>query len=219
MRGPWAWAILVFGLGLWTHSHALGEDQPRLKFVQPHLIGEHVSCRLQTQGLPGQKQLETMNSGLESAIEFQLSLRDENGRHVAQKSLSLRMGFDLWDEVFSVKKSGKEWRFQSLADLQNYLSDFTAVPVIDASLLDQNGRYQIEVGLVVHALAPDEQQRVEDVIVGDGRPRRKGQDQQEASVSLGRLIRIFYKGDRDTQDGQSLVSSWFKPEELIHAAD
>ncbi len=63
-----ALAFLVVGLGLWGSMPALGAGQPKLTRVQPHRIGDRVSCRLQTQGLPGQKQLETMNSGLESAV-------------------------------------------------------------------------------------------------------------------------------------------------------
>ena len=78
--------------------------------------------------------------------------------------------------------------------------------------------YRVQVGLVVHTLAPAEQKRVEDVIVGARSSRREGQDAQEASVSLGRLIRLFYKGSEETRDGQGRLSAWFTRADLFEGA-
>jgi hypothetical protein len=113
-----------------------------------------------------------------------------------------------------VRADGRERRFNSLSDLQVYLADLQGLPVAAASLIDADKRYRLQVGLVVHSIAPDEQRRVADVIAGEQRPRREGQDQQEASVSMGRLIRMFYKGGGDDQDGQELASIWFVGKEL-----
>ena len=88
------------------------------------------------------------------------------------------------------------------------------MPVIPVSRLAPEARYRLRIGLEVHPIAPAEQDRVEDVIAGDQRPRREGQDQQEASVSLGRLIRFFYKGGGDGRGGQEILSAWFTRKEL-----
>ena len=124
------------------------------------------------------------------------------------------MAFDLWDEVFSVRADGRERRFTDLSGLQAYLAELGGLGVAPSDLMTPEGRYRVQVGMVVHAVAPDERQRVEDVIVGDGRPRREGQDQQEASVSLGRLIRVFYKGGGDARAGSELASAWFRGREV-----
>jgi len=200
--------LTCWGLVAWA------DEAPRLVDVTPSRMGDQVVCRLQTVGVPGEKQLQSMRSGLESAVELTLAVVDENEKFLGGRSVSLRMAFDLWEEVFSVGQNGEERRFQSLADLQVYLSDLTHLSVGPAALLKPDGRYRIKAQLVVHAIAPDEQKRVEDVIAGEQRPRREGQDQQEASVSLGRLIRLFYKGGGEGQDGQELLSGWFTVGEL-----
>ncbi len=205
------WSILA-------HAAAAGaEEAHHLVRVTPSRAGDQVVCRLHTLGLPGEKQLQSMRSGLVSALELNLVLVDENDQLLGGHSMSLRMGFDLWEEVFSVRSDGRERRFQSLADLQSYLADLGNLPVVPFHLLGPDGHYRLKVGLVVHAIAPDEQKRVEDVIVGEQGRRREGQDQQEASVSLGRLIRLFYKGGREGRDGQQLMSAWFTRKELPDA--
>jgi len=184
----------------------------------PARLGDMVVCRLQTRGLPGEKQLQTMQSGLESAVDLNLALVDENDQVVGGNLVSLRMGFDLWEEVFSVRGDGRERRFQNLADLRAYLAELSDLPVASSSLLGAGKRYRLRVGLVVHSIAPDARARVEDVIVGDRRPRREGQDRQETSASLGRLIRFFYKGGRQDDGGHELLSDWFTRREVPDAA-
>lgn len=205
---------LVFLAFLAPLAVAQAEEGPRLVRVTPIRVGDLVACRLQTMGLPGEKPLQSMRSGLVSAVELNLALVDENDRLVAGRSLTFRLGFDLWEEFFSVRENGRDSRFQSLNDLQAYLADLGHLAMVPVSALTPGSRYRLRVGLMVHPIAPDEQKRVEDVIVGDQRLRREGQDQQEASVSLGRLIRLFYKGGGDDRDGQELMSGWFRREEL-----
>lgn len=214
-RGAWlvllAWAVVVA-------AGARAQDEPRLIRVIPGLSGDTLVCRLQTRGLPGEKQLQSMRSGLVAAVELDLALVDQGDNLLGGRSLSLRMAFDLWDEVFSVRADGRERRFGSLAELRAYLDDLAEVPVAPAATLAAAENFRLRVGLTVHAIAPDERQRVEDVIVGEQRPRREGQDQQEASVSLGRLIRLFYKGGGEGGGGQELASDWFTARGLADAA-
>ncbi len=196
---------------------AFADEPATLETITPLQTGQLVVCHLKTRGLPGAKQLQTMRSGLESAVELRLALVDENDDMLGGSLVSLRMGFDLWDEVFSVHRDGRERRFQTLADLQAYLSDLSDLPVASSSLLGLGNRFRIRAGLVIHSIAPDEQARVEDVIAGAQRPLREGQDRQEASVSLGRLIKLFYQSGHETKRGQELLSEWFNSGELLDA--
>ena len=116
-----------------------------------------------------------------------------------------------------MRSDGGERRFSSLEDLQAYLAELGAVPVAPLGQLAPDARYRLRIGLQVHPIAPAEQERMEDAIAGDQRPRREGQDQQEASVSLGRLIRLFYKGGGEGRAGREILSGWFTRKELRDA--
>ena len=192
----------------------------RLVSAAPVRAGDQLACRIATAGLPDDKQLQSMRSGLVAAIELNLALVDAGDRVLAGRSLSLRLGFDLWEEHFSVLGAGPERRFRSLAELQGFLAQLDDLPVVPLARLDDAGRYRLRVGLVAHAVARDEQERVGNLIAGEtrgGRERQDQQDQQEASVSLGRLIRFFYQGTRDDREGQELDSDWFRRAEVHDA--
>lgn len=211
-----AGALLVLLCGL--AGPAAAQPDPGLVEVLPYQADGQLLCRLRTEGLPGQKQLQSMRSGLEASVELEVALVDEQENLLGRRSLSLRMGFDLWEEVFSVRGEGQERRFASLEELRAYLEDLRRLPVAPLNLLDGAGPCRLQVGLVVHAIAPDEQRRVEDVIAGDRRRRGPGQNEQEASVSLGRLIKLFYKGGGSGAGGSRLDSDWFTRREVPRAA-
>ena len=204
---------------LMTPRAARADEKAQIISAAPALSGNLVVCHLTTDGLPGEKLLQSMRSGLVSEVDFDLALLDEKQRVIAGNHLSLRLAFDLWEEVFSVRAGDQETRFTELAGLVEFLNELREVPVAPASLLGEDQRYQLRIDLKVHPVAPDEADRVEDAIAGDQRPQREGLDRQEATISLGRLIRFFYKeGGRGGADAE-LVSGWFRRKELSDAAD
>jgi hypothetical protein len=209
----WTWCSLV----PWF---AFGQENPaKVVGVMPGREGNLVVCHLKTTGLPAEKQLQSMRSGLVSSVELDLALLDENDELLGGNTMTLRLAFDLWEEVFSVREDGKERRFQNLADLETYLAELSNLPVTPAANLNHDHRYRLRVGMVINSIAQEEQKRVVGVIAGDNRPRREGQDQQEASVSLGRLIRLFYKGGNDGRGGIEQHSKWFEFGELSDEAN
>ncbi len=216
-------AMLLLTMSLYAllvPSHVVGGDEVvRVVGITPGHQGDMVVCHLQTAGLPEEKQLQSMRSGLVSSVEIDLALLDEDNRFLGGRTMILRLAFDLWEEVFSVRDGGHQQRFHSLNDLEEYLADLGNLPVATFSSLDQSRRYRLRVGLMVHSIAPDEKKRVEEVIAGDHRSHREGQDQQEASVSLGRLIRFFYKDGHNDREGGELLSGWFTSRGLDHESN
>lgn len=182
--------------------------------VTPVRAGEQLACHVATAGLPDERQLQSMRSGLVAALELELALVDETDRVAAARSVTLRLAFDLWEEVFSVVDDGGERRFRSLAELQAHLARLPALPLLPMSALDEGARYRLRAALVARPVARDERERVGNLIAGESRGAPGRRDRQEASVSLGRLIRLFYQGGRDERDGQEAASDWFRAREV-----
>lgn len=205
--------LVVLGAGL-----VRADEAPRVTGVTAAREGDQVVCRLTTAGLPGERLLQSMRSGLVSEVAIEATLLDDHKRVLGAKRLSLRLAFDLWDEVFSVSGGDAEQRFTELSELAAYLGALEPMAVAPLASLSGQSRYRMHVGLQVHAVASESRERVGDVIAGEQRPRREGDNAQEASVSLGRLIRFFYAGGGDKVDGLEILSGWFTLEELDHAA-
>lgn len=218
MRRAAAFLILTGSIVLLAGVSRAQDDSARVTEVTPARVGELVVAHLTMDGLPGEKLLQSMRSGLISGVDFDLALLDHRQEVVGGNRVSLKLAFDLWEEIFSVRSDDGERRFRSLDDLTLYLGELEGVPVAPANLLESEARYRLRVWLEVHPIAPAERDRVEDVIAGDQRPRREGQDQQEASVSLGNLIRFFYKGGGNRRGAQESWSAWFTGKELSDEA-
>lgn len=210
-----AWVLALLCVAAAAGPARAAAPPPRVAAVEPARNGNLVVAHVRTADLPGEKLLQSMRSGLTSAIDLELALLDERQSVLANRRVTLQLAFDLWDEVYSAQGEGVTRRFRSLAELQDHLRDLGPLPIAPADRLRPGERYQLRVVLLVHAIAPAQKERVEDVIAGQPQTPREG---QEASVSLGRLIRMFYKGGERRDGATEAVSAWFRIEELRDAA-
>lgn len=209
--------LLLLLLTVLRPSTSQAEVGARLLDVKPMISAEDLVGHLRLTGLPTPKQLQSMRSGLVSAVDLELVLVDDHNDVVAGHRFSLRLAFDLWEQFFSVTQGEGEIQFSDLESLRSYLAEVTTPSIAKADELPAAGAYKLKVGLTVHAVAPDERARVADTLAGESRHQRKGPDSQEASVSLGLLIRLFYKGNSERTAGQEARSAWFHIQELDHA--
>lgn len=210
--------LLAIGLAALVLTGAGDGTEPRIVAIDPSRTGDLVVCRLTTSALPGERLLQSMRSGLVSAVDFDVALIDRGENPVRQGRLTLQLAFDLWEDVFAVRGGSSEQRFADLAALRAYLSELKEVPVAPVTLLRPGQRYRVRVGMRLHPIAPSQRQSVEAAITGDVRPDRPGEEQQELSISLGRLIHFFYGREDEPARGEA-QSPWFTLEELSRAPD
>lgn len=190
--------------------------------VVPTREGRLLTCSVRTTALPGGRLRSSLESGLPAAIEMALDVLDERDHVVGGNRISLRVAFDLWEEIFRVQAMGDDLRFQDIEGLQGYLGAIPGLPVSPLAALDASKRHRIRVGLRLHPVAPQETERLSNWMAGeDDRERTTdGSDGREVSVSLGRVIRFFYRGARrDDADESERLSPWFVPDELPEARD
>jgi hypothetical protein len=195
-------------------SHA---TEATLDEVVPTRDGTLLTCLVRTSSLPDGRLRTSLESGLPAAIEMALDVLDDRDHVVGGNRVSLRVAFDLWERIFHVQGPGDELRFPSIEGLQGYLGAIPRLPVSPIGALDASKRHRIRVGLRLHAVAPRESERLSDWMAGeDDRERATdGSDGREVSVSLGRVIRFFYRGARRADaDELERLSAWFVPTDL-----
>lgn len=192
---------------------------PSVVAIRPAVSDSLLVCRLETAGLPGDRIVSTLRSGVDSAVEVRVELLQENGEVIAGRDVLLVLSFDLWEEHYSVRAGEQEWRFRDLAALREHLRVPPALPIAPLAALDASTPSRLRAGLRLHPIAPRTRGRMEDLVSGgdEGRRRRTG-DSQEATVSMSRLIRFFYKGGGDDLLG-ALESAPFRTGELRHETD
>lgn len=202
---------------LFCASAALGQDaRPRVVRIEPARADGLLVCSLHTADLPGERILSTLASGLESAIEIRvrvLGARDE-----MRRDYELRLAFDLWEEFYAVRLADQQLRFADADELRVWLSALPPLAIAQLSELGE-GPLRLEAGLVLHPLAPAARGRVQEMVAGDGAVRPREDGGQEASVSMGRLIRFFYRGGSDDDAIGRFTSASFTIRELNHVPD
>jgi len=220
-RGPAVAATLALGAVLLATIATAGPDAERARVigVAPARDGGVLVCSVATAGLPGPRLLSSMRSGLVSAVDLDLELLDGRERVVAGNRLTLRLAFDLWEEVFAVERDGATLRFADLAALTAHLADLRALPVAPLAALRGDGRFRVRVGLSLHPVAPSELARVGEVIEGEPLTDGRSGGGREVSFSVGRLIRLFYRGGERPPPAAEGASDWFVPGGLRDAED
>ncbi|MGQ0722483.1 MAG: hypothetical protein ACT4PE_13055 [Candidatus Eiseniibacteriota bacterium] len=191
--------------------------EPELVAIEPARSATHVTCTVQTAHLPGDRLSSSLESGLPSAIEMDLDLFDGRDRVVGTNRVFLRVAFDLWEEVFRVEGAGEPRSFADLAGLEGFLGRIPRLPVAALGPLDGAKQHRIRVALQLHPVAPKEAERLGQWVAGESGESGETADPdgREVSVSLGEVIRFFYRGARRAGAAESeRFSAWFVPDAL-----
>ena len=217
LRLPGTLALLLLVVA--AASAGAADSEPRVTRIEPARSGDLLVCRLATDGLPGERILSTLSSGLESSIEIHLELTRGDDVQVRRR-YDLRLAFDLWEEIYFVRIGAEEARFADVAQLCGYLAELPPLAVAHVDELQASAAYRVTAGLKLHPLAPAARGRMEEVVTGNEPGRRTGDAGQEVSVSMGRLIRFFYRGGGHRGDLVGVfVSSPFTGQELSDVPD
>lgn len=206
--------VLAPGLAVCLALAAVAAAEPRLVSVAPAGGDGLLTCRLTTADLPGERIVSTLNSGLVSAVEFHLDVLQDGDRPVTGNTVTVRLSFDLWEEVYTVSLGDERTSLPDLASLQAWLAEPPELPVAPLAALDDALPAVIRAGLSLHPIAPDTRGRMEGMISGEDAAARESDGGQEVLVGLGKLIRFFYHdGSREDLDHE-LASPPFRTGEL-----
>ena len=205
---PLLW--LLAGLSAAAAASAAEPAPPRVLTVTPAVQGDLLGCRLTTAGLPGDKLLSTLHSGLASAIEVDLLLLDERGRAVGGNVVTLRLSYDLWQEAFTVATGAESARLTDDGALRDWLASPPWLPLGPLAAIAGTDPFSVRAALRLHALAPETRDDAAAMVAGP--------DGQSVSVGLGALIRSFYRRhDADAGLVGAARSAPFRARELTDA--
>ncbi len=192
-RARWArrcrQALLLLPLlaiaGLAGAARAAEPASPRVLTVAPAVRDGLLGCRVTTAGLPGERLLSTLHSGLASAVEVDVVLLDGKGRAVAGNAVMLRLSYDLWEEAYSVTAGAASSQLPDDDALRAWLAAPPWLPVGPLAAIAGAGPFSLRAALRLHALAPEAREDAAAMVAGP--------EGQSVSVGLGALIRSFYR--------------------------
>ena len=217
-------ALLSLAAAFAGSASAAPDDDPRVVAVTPVRSGDQLLCDVAAEGLPDRRAEESMRGGLPSALDVWIELVDEEEHVLVRRSIRFRIAFDLWEEIFRVGAEGgaaggdPERRFDGVDSLRRFLSGLNGLRVAPLAALEVDGRYRIRVGLISHAIAPAEKERIGDWIAGGEAGTEGDADRREVSLGFGAMIRYFFGGGGE-ESARAAESDWFLPGEIDDAQD
>jgi hypothetical protein len=161
----------------------------RITEVRPACADTAIVCTIETAGVPDAPSLETLQSGLPSALVYGMSLVDWRGEELGGLRAEIRIEPNLWEEHFVVRTPLGELRVDSLSAVATLLSSLGPFPVRSLRGLAPDRMYRVRVRVAVHPLAPSEIHRVREIFAGEA--RSDDPDRREVAVGLDSLIRLF----------------------------
>ena len=200
-----------------TPASAVAAD-PAIDSVTPIRHGSLLASLVRMSNLPGDGLAKSLRSGLPSAIELELDLRDDQDRTVLERKVMYRVAFDLWEEIFRIEGPGAVASFPTIDALEAYLDELPRVSVAPLEGLAVDSRHRLRVGCRLHRVAPREAAQVSEWVGEPGATERQrnrdATDEREVSVSLAKVIRFFYRGGKANELEDERFSAWFVPDEL-----
>lgn len=198
---------------------ATADDAPRILAVRAEHQAAMITCRMQTEGLPTARALESMQGGLPAAVDFVIDLVDDKDQLVQRREVAFRLAFDLWEEVFRLDAPGIERRFDTIDSLRAVLRDVGPLPVFPVDRLGNGQRYRLRVAMLEHAIAPSQKARVGRLLAGDAASAPRDGQEHEVSFGFGRLIEFFYgRAPEGAKPRTAGVSGWFTREDVGHGS-
>ncbi len=178
--------------------------------IEPVREDSLLVCTLNTDGLPDAPSVETLESGLPSALVVALALIDRSGHELGGSRAEIRIEPDLWEEEWVLRTPRLDLRLSSIEEVAEHLARLGPLPVLPIDLLSDRATVRIRARLAVHPLAPAEILKVRALFGGQG----SDPDRREVSVGLGSLIRVFLGGQPEEDWVAEAFSPPFTPETL-----
>lgn len=179
-------ARLASGLSLlFVVGGAAADDRaPRVLAVRAGRQANDLTCRVGTDGLPGERSLKSMQGGLPAGVDLVIDLIDDHEQVVQRREVAFRLAFDLWEEVFRLDGPALQHRFGSIDSLRAALREMGPLPVVPIERLAPGRRFRLRVDMLEQVIAPSQRARVGRILAGEADAAREGTE-HETSISLG----------------------------------
>lgn len=210
----------IVWLVLLIQTASATETDPRILSIEPARMESLLVCFIQTEGMPGVPSLETLESGLPSALLVSIRYLDSAGRESTARETEIRLEPDLWEETYGIVTPWRRRHFPSLSQLATALGRIGPFPVARWQDVEPRSLLRIRAQLTILPVAPAERQRVRRSLWDpeDEALESRGQtDRRERSIGLHRVLEFFLRRDDVREGTTEATSAPFAPARLPRA--
>jgi hypothetical protein len=197
---------------------AAADERPVVAGTTVYVSGGRIVCDVTCGGLFSERIVGTIESGLPAVVELLYTLEREGGGTVESGVHTFELGYDVWEDVFSVEAGDSSTYFESFDVLKTAIERLRGVPLAPMGRVDPAGVYTVHVTVAVHPLSGSDHRRIEGY-VEEAVGARTHDSWREQVLNINDLIGWFFSRDKGTTHRSDVYrTAAFTPGSLPGAA-
>lgn len=206
-------AIVVFLVGA---TSARADERPVVAGASTYVVDGGIVCDVRCGGIFSERVTGTVKSGLPAVVELIYSFETRGGETVASGIHSFALGYDVWEDVYSVTAGDSTSTFDGTGGfdaMKAAVEHMRRVPIAPAGGLDPALEYTVTLIVAVHPLTVAEKRRVEGFV--EESMGVSHETWREQALSVNELINRFFSRNKGASNRSEVFrSAYFEPGEL-----
>ena len=194
--------LLIVGWSQPAHAEDMRPtiDGVTLAVDQGYIIGDVASSGLFSERITG-----TVKSGLPAVVDLFYYFSTPDGSSVAENVLSFSLGYDVWEDIYSIKAPDTTLSFPTFADMRQAIENLHRLRLVALDSLAPGRSYRVHISIMINPLRGADREKIAGWVSEN--MRTSEDDSWHGQVlNLNELISHFFSKER----GVVNQSSWYK---------
>jgi hypothetical protein len=192
------------------------DERPVVAEASPYVVDGGIVCDVRCGGIFSERITGTVKSGLPAIVELIYTFETRGGEAVAGGIHSFELGYDVWEDVYSVTAGDSTSTFDGPGGfdaMKAAIEHMHRVPIAPAGGLDPALEYTVTLAVAVHPLTGTEKRRVEGFV--EESMGMSHETWREQALSVNELINRFFSRNKGASNRSEVFrSAYFEPGEL-----
>jgi len=187
------------------------EARPAIARLRLSIDRGYVAGDVTTTGLFSERVVGTVQSGLPAVVDLFCILSAPGGGTVREEVLSFTLGYDVWEDTYSIKGPDTTLTFPTFAGMRSAIEHVRGVRLVPSGGLDPGRSYRLKVSVAISPLRGADRDKIAGWVSENMRSSEDGA-RREQVLDLNDLISHFFSRERgDVNRSGWYESAFFKP--------
>ncbi len=211
------YAVIIMVLVIFNISYA-ADNEIEIENITPSFQNDSLYITAQFSNLFSNKNLSTLQSGLQSLIKIDLELLEHGGNEnlisgtstLAEIEIGMSLMYNIWDEVYYITDQNNKRSFSSIDDFIKNASTLQNLPLLNQSLLKSNARYSVRIMIQFFPISEQQKDKVEAWLRNPNKTKYTLASDERANrfqLTSGKMVSLFLGGKSRPKNSSKWYSS------------